>query len=175
MSIAVVVITEPILGFERYGISREGDIYDFERKRFVIPLLNSGYYKVNLTNVQKQYLMYVHRLLAIAFIPNPNNLPCVDHRDRDKTNNSISNLRWCTHQENMRNKTKQTGTTSQYNGVSWHKREQHWVAQIKFNYKQIHLGYFDTEEEAALAYNNKSQELFGEYANTNDIEDVLVI
>jgi hypothetical protein len=49
MSRAVVVITETILGFDRYGISREGVIYDFEKKRFLNPYLNNCYYKVHLT------------------------------------------------------------------------------------------------------------------------------
>lgn len=43
---------------------------------------------------------YIHRLVAMAFIPNPNNKPCINHKDNDPTNNKASNLEWCTHQEN---------------------------------------------------------------------------
>jgi len=49
----------------------------------------------------------LHRLLALTFIPNPDNLPCVDHRDRITKNNSLSNLRWVTHETNNQNKTRQ--------------------------------------------------------------------
>lgn len=61
---------------------------------------NKGYHIVHLTknNVSKTYL--VSRLVAQAFIPNPNNLPEVDHKDENKDNNCVSNLRWCTRQFN---------------------------------------------------------------------------
>lgn len=58
---------------------------------------NSGYLKVTLFG--KNYM--VHRLVANAFIPNPDNLPCVNHKDENKTNNCVDNLEWCTHQYNV--------------------------------------------------------------------------
>ena len=66
---------------------------------------NHGYPVVNL----KQKVHCVHRLVAEAFLPNPDNLPCVDHKDRDRTNNHISNLHWVTFSENLCNKTTKTG------------------------------------------------------------------
>ena len=71
--------------------------------RFVTPSLNrsTGYITVSLNG--RNYLL--HRILAKHFIPNPENLPEVDHIDRDKTNNSIENLRWTSRSENCRNKT----------------------------------------------------------------------
>ena len=45
--------------------------------------------------------LYIHRAIALAFIPNPENKPCINHKDGNKLNNSIDNLEWCTHQENM--------------------------------------------------------------------------
>lgn len=62
---------------------------------------------------------------------------------------------------------KHNGSTSNYLGVSWFKRDSCWRGWIKHNGKQIHLGYFDTEVEAAKAYNEKAIELFGEFANLN--------
>lgn len=64
---------------------------------------NSEYYRVPLTNkehIRKYYL--VHRLVAQAFIPNPNNLPQVNHIDGDKSNNTIENLEWTTREDNIK-------------------------------------------------------------------------
>lgn len=64
---------------------------------------NNGYYKVPLTNkehLKKYYL--VHRLVAQSFIPNPNNLPQVNHKDGDKSNNCVNNLEWITKEDNIK-------------------------------------------------------------------------
>lgn len=60
-----------------------------------------GYIKVNLRKEGKVKMMSVHRLLAVAFIPNPENLPMVNHIDGVKTNNAIENLEWCTNRDNI--------------------------------------------------------------------------
>lgn len=68
--------------------------------------VRGGYESIVLTipgEHLKKRTFTIHRLVALAFLPNPNNLPCVDHIDTDKTNNKVSNLRWCTHQENSLN------------------------------------------------------------------------
>lgn len=63
---------------------------------------DGGYRRINLTHngVMKGFL--VHRMVAEAFIPNPNGLPCINHIDGNKLNNAVENLEWCTHLENMR-------------------------------------------------------------------------
>lgn len=58
-----------------------------------------GYRTVSLNRQSK----YVHRLVAQTFLPNPDNLPCVDHIDTDKSNNNVSNLRWCSYKTNNTN------------------------------------------------------------------------
>ena len=60
-----------------------------------------GYIRVTLckNNIKKPYS--VHRLVAITFIPNPNNYPLVNHKDEDKTNNHVDNLEWCTYKYNI--------------------------------------------------------------------------
>lgn len=62
---------------------------------------NTGYMSVNLARDSKTYPKDVHRLVAKAFIPNHNNLPCVDHINCNKTDNRAENLRWCTHLQNV--------------------------------------------------------------------------
>lgn len=94
----------------------------------------------------------IHRLVAEAFLPNPNNLPIVDHIDRNKLNNHVTNLRWVTPLQSVlnRGKTKHE-KTSKYKGVT---RTRHgtWAAYSSVNDASIHLGTFKDETEAALAY-----------------------
>lgn len=66
-------------------------------------LSNRQYWKVYLVTHNKVRTFQVHRLVAEAFIPNPESKPCVDHINCDKNNNTVFNLRWCTHSENMMN------------------------------------------------------------------------
>ena len=64
------------------------------------PCIRNGYlsYSLNLEGKTKYY--YLHRLIAQNFIPNPDNLPCVNHKDGDKLNNNIDNLEWCSYSQN---------------------------------------------------------------------------
>ena len=63
--------------------------------RILKPEIRNGYYSVDLMKNGKRYKFRVHRLVAEAFIPNPDNLPMVNHKDEDKLNNIASNLEWC--------------------------------------------------------------------------------
>jgi len=120
---------------------------------------SAGYYRVYLN--RKKY--YLHRLLAQAFIPNPEGKPEVDHIDGDPLNNCLSNLRWCTRAENNRNVGKRITNTSGYTGVSFHKASGKWQAYIYVNGKNKHLGLFHTKEEAAAVYEEAAKELHGEF------------
>ena len=62
---------------------------------------SNGYKVVTLAKNSKNKTYSVHRLVALAFIPNPNNLPCVNHKDENKTNNTVYNLEWCTYEYNL--------------------------------------------------------------------------
>ena len=61
----------------------------------------NGYLLVNLYKNKTIKRLYVHRLVAQSFIENPNNFPCVNHKDECKTNNVVTNLEWCTHKYNL--------------------------------------------------------------------------
>lgn len=94
----------------------------------------------------------------------------VDHKDGNGLNNQKNNLRICTQNENQHNSRKRYDNTSEYKGVSWHKRDKKWFAQICFQNKNLFLGYFNDKTEAALSYDKKARELFGEFSKTNFID-----
>jgi hypothetical protein len=90
----------PIRGYEPAMISRSGTI--ISRYGKILKHINddcgTGYFRIKLRGKRKN----IHRLLAEAFIPNPDNLPMVNHKDGNKKNNSLSNLEWCDGLHNMR-------------------------------------------------------------------------
>ena len=105
-------IWRPIEGYEGlYEVSSYGRVRSLDKyvkiccwsyrlrkgKIISLELSYSGYYSVDLIYKRKRRHFYVHRLVAGAFIPNPNNLPFVIHKDKDKTNNNVENLEWCDH------------------------------------------------------------------------------
>ena len=93
-----------IVGYENiYGITSCGRVWSYKRQKFLKPYTDGhGYLKVKLRkdNEEKQYK--IHRLVAEAYLPNPNNLPDVDHIDNDRTHNYLNNLQWITHKDNVR-------------------------------------------------------------------------
>ena len=78
----------------------DGRIAHLKEKFMAIHAHPKGYLLVRLTGKETSFSYRVHRLVADHFIPNPDNLPEVNHKDEDKTNNSVENLEWCTHQYN---------------------------------------------------------------------------
>lgn len=92
-----------IVGFEGlYRISNYGRIISISKKIEMKQRPNDqGYMKVSLCkdNVKKRF--FVHRLVALTFLPNPNNYPCINHKDGNKQNNRMLNLEWCTHSQNI--------------------------------------------------------------------------
>ena len=90
-------------GFDsKYAVTEDGRVYSFASKTFLKPqVTGKGYLTVQLGRGRNYKPYRVHRLVAEAFIPNPDNLPEVNHIDEDKTNNSVDNLEWCTRQYNL--------------------------------------------------------------------------
>lgn len=87
----------------------------------------------------------------------------VDHRDRNPLNNSRSNLRLATPQQNLMNKGKQRNNKSGYKGVHFDNRDKKWRASIGFDGKRISLGSFGDPESAYAAYCQAAKELFGAF------------
>lgn len=100
----------------------------------------------------------------------PNEL-FTDHINQNKLDNRRENLRTCSKAQNSMNRAKQNGKySSKYKGVTWCKKSQKWKARVKYNGKFIALGHHTSEIEAAKAYNQKAEELFGEFFVPNIIE-----
>src|SRR5207253_3852593 len=90
----------------------------------------------------------------------------VDHRNGDGLDNRRENLRLVAHAQNCRNQ-RLRPHSSRFKGVTFNRELGRWHAAIMVDYRRIHLGTFDSEEEAALAYDEASRELHGEYGRPN--------
>ena len=93
-----------------------------------------------------------------------------DHINNDPLDNRKSNLRTCTVAENNRNKSSHKNSTSQYLGVCYDRHRNKWAVCVCYNRKKVYRKRFNTEIEAALAYNKAAKKYFGEYANLNKVE-----
>lgn len=121
--------------------------------------LNTGYYSVM---VDGNY----HLLHKLIYCYHHNTWPNVlDHKDRNKENNKIENLRPASKSLNEANTGLRRNNSSGYKGVAYHKAAKKWRAYLQCK----HIGLFDTIEEAALAYNQRAFETYGEFAYLNEI------
>ena len=179
-----------IQGYEGfYRVSNRGRVKSLER-RVYSPQSSTGYRTVRsrilrlnpvtsrgrtyattyLYKNGKRKTVAVHRLVAEAFIPNPTNKPEVDHQDTYRSlDNSVGNLRWATRSENAYNSPRRKGTSSRFRGVSFYSRDGTWRAAITYNGESTHIGYFQTELEAAMAYDEVALEKYGELAQLNKL------
>jgi len=146
-----------IAGFEKlYYIEPNGDIYSMDRivehkdgivhfyegkllKQFID---RCGYYYVTLSKngIVKHYR--VHRLLAQTYLPNPDNHPCVNHKDCNRQNNDLENLEWCSYEYNNQS----INTTKKFGSVYYRKDKNRYVAEYTSN-KVRRSKRFKTEEE----------------------------
>lgn len=95
----------------------------------------------------------------------------IDHIDGDVLNNRKSNLRYCLHKENGRNRKLGKNSTSGAKGVVWYKRDKKYQASIKVDGKHIYLGYFTKKEDAINAYNEASLKYFKNFGRLNKLKD----
>ncbi len=140
-----------IKGYEgKYAVDEDGNVWSKNyRKTGRTQKLKAadngnGYPAVCLCKDGKQKTFKIHRLMAEAYLPDFCEDLQVDHIDRDKLNNNLSNLRMVTNGQNQWNQDAK--------GYTWHKDIQKWVANIRKDGKVHYLGLFTKEEDARQAY-----------------------
>ena len=159
---------ESINGYENYEISDHGNVKNITTNKILKPSIDSvGYYHVDLYKNKIKTTSRIHRLVAQAFLTNHDDKSCIDHHDRNKLNNHISNLRYATLSENGMNRSIGSNNTSGTTGVNFSKDRNKWRAVIKKDRNPIHLGYFETKEEAIEARSNAEETYFKEFRAQN--------
>ena len=92
----------PVKGYPNYLIYEDGRVWSNKTHKFLKPArMTTGYETVELFNKSGSKRFSIHRLVAIAFLPNPNNYPQVNHKDEIKHHNNVENLEWCTAKYNI--------------------------------------------------------------------------
>ena len=164
-----VEVWKIINGYDNYQISSFGRVRNIISGNVLKPQVGTtGYYQVSLHKNGKSKNNKIHKLVANAFINNLSNKRNIDHMDNERLNNHVSNLRWCTSQENARNTKLSNKSTSGVKGICFHKQQSKWRAHIVINGKQIHLGLFDTLDDAKVARQFKANQLFGNFVHLSE-------
>lgn len=159
-------IWKQIENYENYSVSTFGQVRNDTTGKILKGSINGGgRLHFGLCKNGITYKRNLHRLVAIAFIENPEGKPEVDHIDNNPLNNKIENLRWATSKENCRNRQNRIDNKSGIKGVSWDKSRQKWCAFIQIDEINIHLGRYNTIEEATLARQTRANQAFGVFTN----------
>jgi hypothetical protein len=155
-----------IENFDNYEVSNFGNVRNKKTEKLLKKRLSkNGYYRIDLRQNSKRSTLLIHRLVALTFIDNPDDKPCIDHIDNNRANNDIRNLRWCTSKENQQNSKLSTLNTSGHKGIYFHNRQNKWHAHIKIDGIKIHLGSFASKEDAIRARVQRANEAFGNFVN----------
>ena len=129
-----------IPGYPGYKINRNGDCIGPYKKILKPCITNQGYLVYCLHGIIGQIIMKVHRLVALTFIPNPQGLATVNHKDENKKNNCVDNLEWMSAAENIRR------TSRVVNGKCYHLNKKGWQVSYAIEGKQHKKGFKDEED-----------------------------
>ena len=144
-----------ITGYPNYLIFRNGAILSkgFDKwhpPRFLKPQIDTkGYLNVKLYCNKKSKSLRIHRLLMLHYTPNPENFDIIDHINRNRTDNRLSNLRWCNQSTNVLNAGLRSDNNTGIKNINWDKNRRKYVFQIKRNGKKTSKR-FSTLEEAIV-------------------------
>ncbi len=171
-------IWKDIEGYEgKYQASNLGNVRSLNyRKTSELKLLKqktdgNGYKRVNLYKDGKRKNCRVHRLVAIAFLPNPNNLPVVNHKDEDKTNNNVNNLEWCTQEYNLNYGTRNERASENHKG----EKHPNYGKKGKYHPKSKPILMYDKEGNFIRRFDSiaDANEYFGKDRNFGGINNCL--
>lgn len=159
-------IWKEIPNYEEYEVSNCGYIKG-KTGSLMKPCLNrDGYFYFCVNKNKKQKTMKVHRLVAELFsLKRRNDQNLVDHKDGNKLNNHVNNIRWCNRSEQNYNRRIFKSNQLGFKGVYFNKRNKKnpYQAHININGKFVSLGYFPELELASQAYKKKAREIHGEF------------
>lgn len=166
-----------IIGFENYIVNDSGNnektIFNKVTRKFKKPQrYKSGYLFVTLYKDGENKIFLLHRLIAEAFIPNPENKPCIDHINTIRDDNRVENLRWCTPQENMLNPITRQRLSESRKGVIISEETRQKISEISKTKKgklNNFYGHKHTEE-----YKKKSSERMKESLKNQDVKEALL-
>jgi hypothetical protein len=127
----------------------------------------TGYVRLKIDGSLFQAHRIIFKMMTGLDFPNAQ----IDHIDGDRANNRIENLRLADHSENQANGKVYKSNKAGFRGVHWHKQHGKYAASIQCGLKRMHIGLFSNPIEAAMAYNAKAVELFGQFVKTNDIQE----
>jgi len=147
----ICITSMEIQGYPDYLIYEDGRVFSKKSRKMLKPRVNGiGYKQVDLYNHGKQKTILIHRLVALYYIDNPNNFPEVDHIDRNKVNNDISNLRFVDRSTNCHNQGTYCTNKLGHKNISYVKSRNRYLysKMVKGTY---HRKSFKTLEEA-IAY-----------------------
>ena len=116
--------------FGDYKVYDNGTVWSNKTSKFLTQRLHQLYIYVKLTINGKRLNVSVHRLMGILFLPNIKNLPEIDHKDRNRLNNSLFNLKWSSKSDNSHNRGISINNTSGYKGVFFNNKTSKWVASM---------------------------------------------
>jgi len=149
----------PIIGGNSTIVSEEDYEYLIQFRWFLV----EGYAKRSLNNKHSA----LHKEVAMRIGMKGSQ---IDHRDRDRLNNQRENLRPATTSQNQMNQAAHVDKTySEFKGVTYNRQKNKWVARIMRQKVRYHLGYFDTDVQAAKAFNLAAIKYHGEFAVLNEI------
>jgi hypothetical protein len=140
-------IWRAVPGYPTYSVSNLGNVIG-PYGSVLQTATRKGYYSITCSQNGTTKNMDIHRMVAMAFLPNPENLPTVDHKDRNRLNNDVQNLRWASRSAQAYNR----GSRSKLYPKGVGKSGDRFKASVRLDGEQFHLGVFDTVEDAAAMY-----------------------
>ena len=151
-----------IQGYPNYLIYEDGRVWSNKSNRYLKPTPNQdGYLQLCLRDGKREKKFSVARLVALHYVPNPNNHPTVDHIDRNRNDNRVCNLRWADRRMQMENRGLFKNNKSGFKNICYDKKYNRWIFSVK---RTKVLKYFKTKTDAiCYKYIHNLREKAGHY------------